>query len=482
MRQEYRRFMIESFPTFHAFGVAFPQNMKKCARVASKVAKGALLIFVILAVVHSVSSFVIGKTLEKRIAAIRAKGEPVECVELAGAKIPDSQNAAVIYDEIFKAREAAMKSVPSRYYQANMNIWSYDYKLLSPEERMKDASLWGAARRVMAGQEKFFALTEEAVARPKCKFAVNWKDGSGALFPYLIYIKQQVRVLCTKALLDARDGKMDDALHNIELAFRVEELLKNEQLLVGQATRWTCIRTAVQGLRDITTYGKISADQGNKLSELLSKIDLRTGLVKGLKGNRTMLLWELDEIRKDPQRLFQMLPNEKQPSGIVAKVAYFVKRPLIYLDEIFLLDAYASYIDAGQRPSREIRKDAKYSDTGKFPWYAQLSPMFMPTFGFIAVGCDANKAEIEGSRIYLALQVYKAKFGTYPASLKDLQSKLGYNLPKDPLSGKDFIYHREPNGYLLYSIGRNLKDDGGVKDENIYNPPHLDDIIWREAQ
>jgi len=34
-------------------------------------------------------------------------------------------------------------------------------------------------------------------------------------------------------------------------------------------------------------------------------------------------------------------------------------------------------------------------------------------------------------------------------------------LPLDHFAGKPPIYHRKGNGYILYSIGQNLKDDGG---------------------
>jgi len=43
-----------------------------------------------------------------------------------------------------------------------------------------------------------------------------------------------------------------------------------------------------------------------------------------------------------------------------------------------------------------------------------------------------------------------------------LRSRLGWKLPQDPFSGKDFVYKRQGKGFLLYSIGENLKDDGGL--------------------
>jgi hypothetical protein len=69
--------------------------------------------------------------------------------------------------------------------------------------------------------------------------------------------------------------------------------------------------------------------------------------------------------------------------------------------------------------------------------------------------------ELSRTRVFLALQAYKARHGGYPASIQELRSKLGWNLPKDPFSGKDFIYKRRDKGFVLYSVGPDMKDDGG---------------------
>lgn len=470
MREEHQQFVRLNFPTFCTLPDKIFQTMKKCVPVVRKIAKGALILLVVLAVVHTISCFVLSRILEGRIAAIKAKGEPVSCAELASPRIPDLQNAAVIYSEIFKTREAAIKSVPGQ----NANIWSYDCRLIMPEERIKDPSLWDVARRVMAGQEEIFALTEEAVARPKCRFDVNWEAGFGALFPHIIYMRQQVRLLCTKALIDAKDGNMNDAMHNIELAFRVSESLKDEPLLLCQSARWSCVKMASKGLRDVASYGKISKEQADHLSTLLSQIDLRPGLIEGLKGERTMGIWWFDEIHKNPRELFNG-SDQKRPSDLIAKAAWFVMRPLIYLDEIYYLDSYASYIEIGQHPYREVVK----SDHGKYLWYARISNILLPSSPIFA-SRDTTKAEIDGSRIFLAIQVYKNKFGNYPASLYDLKSKLRISLPKDPFSGRDFIYHRQPNGYLLYSIGGNMEDDGCAEPGLNQNSRVVGDVAWRE--
>jgi competence protein ComGC len=71
-----------------------------------------------------------------------------------------------------------------------------------------------------------------------------------------------------------------------------------------------------------------------------------------------------------------------------------------------------------------------------------------------------------------AIQRWKLDKGEYPATLDEL-IKAGYliELPIDPYSDKSLIYKKTADNFVLYSIGRNFKDDGGkvfIEDENIH--------------
>jgi hypothetical protein len=72
--------------------------------------------------------------------------------------------------------------------------------------------------------------------------------------------------------------------------------------------------------------------------------------------------------------------------------------------------------------------------------------------------CEENVAR---TQVFLALQACKERFGGYPASIQELKTRLGWKLPKDPFSDKDFIYRRQAKGFILYSVGPDMKDDGG---------------------
>jgi len=61
----------------------------------------------------------------------------------------------------------------------------------------------------------------------------------------------------------------------------------------------------------------------------------------------------------------------------------------------------------------------------------------------------------------IALQRYRLRTQTFPATLEALVPDLVSSIPIDPMSGKPLCYRTKQDGYLLYSVGEDGVDDGG---------------------
>jgi len=68
-----------------------------------------------------------------------------------------------------------------------------------------------------------------------------------------------------------------------------------------------------------------------------------------------------------------------------------------------------------------------------------------------------------GAQLVLALELYRHVHDEYPAGLDALVPEHFDALPADPYRDKQFVYNRAQEDYLLYSIGRNERDDGGTE-------------------
>ncbi len=64
--------------------------------------------------------------------------------------------------------------------------------------------------------------------------------------------------------------------------------------------------------------------------------------------------------------------------------------------------------------------------------------------------------------IELALRCYQAEQGHAPTGLKQLVSNYLQRVPMDPFSGRPIIYRPRGTTWLLYSVGEDGADDGGI--------------------
>lgn len=84
--------------------------------------------------------------------------------------------------------------------------------------------------------------------------------------------------------------------------------------------------------------------------------------------------------------------------------------------------------------------------------------IFMPSFGKLNELCTANSVERDLARSSLILCETHADSQAYPETLDRFPG-----IPHDQFSGHPLIYRRQQKGYLLYSVGIDLKDDHGKR-------------------
>ena len=91
-----------------------------------------------------------------------------------------------------------------------------------------------------------------------------------------------------------------------------------------------------------------------------------------------------------------------------------------------------------------------------------LISMFTPAMGRLSELIQQKRTEYEATITILALKRYRIEKGIYPENLEDLLEN-GYisKLPMDPYSNKTLTYIKQGDGFKLYSVGEDFKDDGG---------------------
>ena len=68
----------------------------------------------------------------------------------------------------------------------------------------------------------------------------------------------------------------------------------------------------------------------------------------------------------------------------------------------------------------------------------------------------------DGLLVSLALELYQRQHNRYPDSLEDLSPRLLPSIPLDRITGSALRYRVNGDQAVVYSVGQNLVDDGGV--------------------
>ncbi|MBI3948611.1 MAG: hypothetical protein HY321_22045 [Armatimonadetes bacterium] len=460
------------------------------------VGKGVLVLVVLAAIAHSAAAVMLGRRVEARLEAIRAVGYPVSVGELAGPPVADDQNAAVLYREIFRTLPASGGSFggqtsdpsaprpvilawapePSAAAQRDAVVLG-DY--MDSERRAQEPELYEQARRAVARYPEIPPLAVQAVARPRCRFPMNWDDAAGALFPHLERMHSLARFLAAKAVLDARESRMPEAAQAVTLTFQVSESLRGGPSLIGylpdqitlygQLVRVDGVRIGAAALREVSEWGDIAEEDARRLADVLAEIDLHPGFASAIAGERAMGIWAFDVLRREGVGELAS-PGRHRASALLRLAATYPWRPLLYADQLAYLDLMNRDLAASERRSlREALSEfaAVDQDAQELPRYAVLSRILLPEYGRARMNVERAHAALAGSRALLGLIVYRQRFGAYPESLAELRQRLGWEVPDDPFSEKPLAYRRDGAGFLVYSVGPDMKDDSGRPTEDL---------------
>lgn len=102
----------------------------------------------------------------------------------------------------------------------------------------------------------------------------------------------------------------------------------------------------------------------------------------------------------------------------------------------------------------------------KFPVLA----LMIPAFEKMAFTQSSFETNLAGTKIMLALELYRARHGAAPDSLDQLVPEFLFEIPQDSYTGTPYGYLKlsTPDEfgrhYILYSYGNNIADDGGAFD------------------
>lgn len=409
--------------------------------------------------------FTLGSRLDHRLAALRQRREPTTMAEATPKPVPAARNAAIGYQSVLKVDftpGAASDSAIAGLTNAEINQIN-DFRRIPSAGHLAQVRPLLARRSVRQALQTFRRASE----KPDCVFPIRWDDGQLALFPHLAKLRNASRLVLAQAIVSAVDGKPDEAAQWLRVGLRFPRHTMQEPTLIAQLVTYALYAMVADTIPAVLAYGDLPQAATARLQAELATVNLNAPLHQALLTERVFGLSMFDQLAGSMEREGALSWTRKLLINGSAR-PFWQWQQLHYLDQIDRL------IPQTLKPSRETRSTqvSPPARADRFPW--DLSSFVLPWFSKIAPHRDQCQARIGMMRLALALNDYHLKHNSYPKTL----SRLPPPLPQDPFSGKDFVYRPTDGSYLLYSLGQNLKDDGGKVAERSADRMKTGDVVW----
>ncbi len=197
----------------------------------------------------------------------------------------------------------------------------------------------------------------------------------------------------------------------------------------------------------------------------------------------------MDYLRRHPARWRTLGEfGENNRVHLPDLLAYLIPSGWVYQNELqsskFILEQFVPIADARQQTiSPPLVKEADESlRTMRRTPYTILCRMFLPALGNCPRRFAFAQATVNLARTAGALERYRLAHGKYPATLDALAPQFIAKLPRDPIGGQPLHYRVTGDGqFILYSVGWNETDDGGIVSLTDRGFVDLDkgDWVWR---
>ena len=279
------------------------------------------------------------------------------------------------------------------------------------------------------------------------------------------------------AVVMASQGNKSEAFDDIIAGMKLGDALANEPLLASQRLRTDTYATMTSTFQSLFDAGDLTREQTQRLMAHAAQAYNRHALGESLAGELYMALQSFSDLRtRDPEMLdlFSELIDSSDTVERLFLTTYksTLGRPWLNMDGAAYIDIMSRASSAAELPYYEAAPQLMRleTETRNLPNTRILAKMHIVSGLSGTCGAQAqHEATLDLMQMGILVEQYKASTGSYPEDLDAIVPELGGSLPVDPFTGKPYLYKPSDDGFLLYSIGQNLIDDGGDdSDESIW--------------
>jgi hypothetical protein len=435
-----------------------------------KILTGIGITVVALGVIYAIAVGVSSAKLRRAYADLQKDGRPMKPADVIPPEVPDEENAALLYESaalLLKAQPA-----PSGNLLDYLLRESYDKFMTGSLEPDKLAEFKQLVEQDAVTEA--LSIVEQGTRRKSCRFDHDYKAGFNMLLPHLAGLRNLVRSLGARSCLEAEAGRPDATWNYALIQLKFADALRNEPILISFLVRLAAIKTSCETIQRICETAPPNTEQYKIVESLLSDYEDGKQLILALDGERLLCgEWAFDQLRNGSAADLSTTISGEPGLGEVLLSLYAAFKPLLLADQAAYMRTLGEYTRLAQQPYAP--EEARAIDRKAEQMRSRLNvvtSMLVPSIGHVNERYWEIIAQIRVTRAGLALlQEMKAQ-GAFPQTLEGVKLK---NLD-DPFSKEALHYKANGQGFILYSVGSDHKDNGGSPKQK--NQKTDFDIVW----
>lgn len=304
-------------------------------------------------------------------------------------------------------------------------------------------------------------------------------DATSQIFPELGFAcREAALVLSVRAMWHLGEGRHEKAWHDLRAVYRLSHLLSQKgrpvvDLLVAGAMNSIAYHGSSQLLNDDHLPASVAKEIHKDLVQLPQPATFSDTFKE---TERFLWIGALLEFQSNNLRDIEMIGIDQPIANVSRKITFDWNIVFRQINQL-----YDDLVSATKLPTWPEQRDAIaiIEKRAKFntPTHRELALgllsreyrsklladafndlLLPPSKGTIEAGVRVT-AQRRLLLIAAALAQYRAENNRYPERLDTLIPKFFARIPLDPYNSEAFVYRKTPNGFLLYSLGPNAKDD-----------------------
>jgi hypothetical protein len=375
-------------------------------------------------------------------------------LSIAPARVPDQENAALIYQRAFEAfkRDSG---------QPHSNVYGTDIPLNDPQ-----------FKKHLAINQTALALYRRASALPGCHFDRDYTNAGTLSLTELAGLRDGSRLLAASARSRAAEGNVGGALEDIRAIRSILRHSSPEPMIISLLVNIAINAIGAGALEQVLTTS-VPTIQDLTVLPVDDTFTFRAVLQRSLRGEEAFGMGAFAALANGDEVGDGLLPGGKFEHNADA-----VFRVFMFEDE---LTTYRQMM----RECKKLAAAPYHQSRGKWEVFEDeirkksgfLTGLMAGTLARTMYSATHGEATYRLSNLALSVAGFRAANGKYPETVAELVPTFISSIPIDPFDGLPLRMAKKDSQIVLYSVGKDAKDGGGSA------PPANDfyagDIIFR---